>query len=195
MRNALVPYVIEETSRGERSFDIYSRLLKERIVMLTEEVNETTASLVVAQLLFLDSEDPDKDIHFYINSPGGSVSAGLAIYDTMQLVRADVSTICMGMAASMGAFLLAGGAKGKRYILPNAEVMIHQPLGGAQGQASDIKITADHILATKDRLNRIMAENTGKDLATIEKDTDRDNWLTAEQAVAYGLVDQIITKK
>ncbi len=195
MRNALVPYVIEETSRGERSFDIYSRLLKERIVMLTEEVNEVTASLVVAQLLFLDSEDPDKDIHFYINSPGGSVSAGLAIYDTMQLVRADVSTICMGMAASMGAFLLAGGAKGKRYILPNAEVMIHQPLGGAQGQASDIKITADHILATKDRLNRIMAENTGKDLATIEKDTDRDNWLTAEQAVAYGLVDQIITKK
>ena len=195
MRNALVPYVIEETSRGERSFDIYSRLLKERIVMLTEEVNEVTASLVVAQLLFLDSEDPDKDIHFYINSPGGSVSAGLAIYDTMQLVRADVSTICMGMAASMGAFLLAGGAKGQRYILPNAEVMIHQPLGGAQGQASDIKITADHILATKDRLNRIMAENTGKDLATIEKDTDRDNWLTAEQAVAYGLVDQIITKK
>ena len=195
MRNALVPYVLEETSRGERSFDIYSRLLKERIVMLTEEVNEVTASLVVAQLLFLDSEDPDKDIHFYINSPGGSVSAGLAIYDTMQLVRADVSTICMGMAASMGAFLLVGGAKGKRYILPNAEVMIHQPLGGAQGQASDIKITADHILATKDRLNRIMAENTGKDLATIEKDTDRDNWLTAEQAVAYGLVDQIITKK
>ena len=195
MSNALVPYVIEETSRGERSFDIYSRLLKERIVMLTEEVNEVTASLVVAQLLFLDSEDPDKDIHFYINSPGGSVSAGLAIYDTMQLVRADVSTICMGMAASMGAFLLAGGQKGKRYILPNAEVMIHQPLGGAQGQASDIKITADHILATKDRLNRIMAANTGKDLATIEKDTDRDNWLTAEQAVAYGLVDQIITKK
>lgn len=195
MRNALVPYVIEETSRGERSFDIYSRLLKERIVMLTEEVNEVTASLVVAQLLFLDSEDPDKDIHFYINSPGGSVSAGLAIYDTMQLVRADVSTICMGMAASMGAFLLAGGQKGKRFILPNAEVMIHQPLGGAQGQASDIKITADHILATKDRLNRIMAVNTGKDLATIEKDTDRDNWLTAEQAVAYGLVDQIITKK
>lgn len=195
MRNALVPYVIEETSRGERSFDIYSRLLKERIVMLTEEVNEVTASLVVAQLLFLDSEDPDKDIHFYINSPGGSVSAGLAIYDTMQLVRADVSTICMGMAASMGAFLLAGGQKGKRFILPNAEVMIHQPLGGAQGQASDIKITADHILATKDRLNRIMAANTGKDLATIEKDTDRDNWLTAEQAVAYGLVDQIITKK
>lgn len=195
MRNALVPYVIEETSRGERSFDIYSRLLKERIIMLTEEVNDTTASLVVAQLLFLDSEDPDKDIHFYINSPGGSVSAGLAIYDTMQLVRADVSTICMGMAASMGAFLLAGGKKGKRYVLPNAEVMIHQPSGGAQGQASDIKINADHILATRDRLNRIMAENTGKDLATIERDTERDNWLTAEEAVAYGLVDQIITKK
>ena len=194
MRNALVPYVIEETSRGERSFDIYSRLLKERIVMLTEEVNEVTASLVVAQLLFLDSEDPDKDIHFYINSPGGSVSAGLAIYDTMQLVRADVSTICMGMAASMGAFLLAGGQKGKRFILPNAEVMIHQPLGGAQGQASDIKITADHILATKDRLNRIMAANTGKDLATIEKDTDRDNWLTAEQAVEYGLVDKVMQR-
>ena len=163
--------------------------------MLTEEVNDTTASLVVAQLLFLDSEDPDKDIHFYINSPGGSVSAGLAIYDTMQLVRADVSTICMGMAASMGAFLLAGGKKGKRYVLPNAEVMIHQPSGGAQGQASDIKINADHILATRDRLNRIMAENTGKDLATIERDTERDNWLTAEEAVAYGLVDQIITKK
>ena len=195
MRNALVPYVIEETSRGERSFDIYSRLLKERIIMLTEEVNDTTASLVVAQLLFLDSEDPDKDIHFYINSPGGSVSAGLAIYDTMQLVRADVSTICMGMVASMGAFLLAGGKKGKRYVLPNAEVMIHQPSGGAQGQASDIKINADHILATRDRLNRIMAANTGKDLATIERDTERDNWLTAEEAVAYGLVDQIITKK
>lgn len=195
MRNALVPYVIEETSRGERSFDIYSRLLKERIIMLTEEVNDTTASLVVAQLLFLDSEDPEKDIHFYINSPGGSVSAGLAIYDTMQLVRADVSTICMGMAASMGAFLLAGGKKGKRYVLPNAEVMIHQPSGGAQGQASDIKINADHILATRDRLNRIMAENTGKDLATIERDTERDNWLTAEEAVAYGLVDQIISKK
>ena len=192
---ALVPMVLEETNRGERSFDIYSRLLNDRIVFLADEVNDTTASLIVAQMLYLESVDPDKDIHFYINSPGGSVSAGLAIYDTMQLVRADVSTICMGMAASMGAFLLAGGQKGKRFILPNAEVMIHQPLGGAQGQASDIKITADHILATKDRLNRIMAANTGKDLATIEKDTDRDNWLTAEQAVAYGLVDQIITKK
>ncbi len=195
MRNALVPYVIEETSRGERSFDIYSRLLKERIIVLSEEVNDTTASLVVAQLLFLDSEDPEKDIHFYINSPGGSVSAGLAIYDTMQLVRADVSTICMGMAASMGAFLLAGGQKGKRYILPNAEVMIHQPLGGAQGQASDIQITAEHILKTKERLNRILSDNTGKPLDIIEKDTDRDNWLTADEAVAYGLVDQIITKK
>ncbi len=195
LRGALVPYVIEETSRGERSFDIYSRLLKERIVMLSEEVNEVTASLVVAQLLFLDSEDPEKDIHFYINSPGGSVTAGLAIYDTMQLVRADVSTICLGMAASMGAFLLAGGKKGKRYILPNAEVMIHQPSGGAQGQASDIKITADHILATRRRLNQLMAENTGKPLEVIEADTERDNWLTAEQAVEYGLVDRIITKK
>ena len=161
---------------------------------MSEEVNDTTASLVVAQLLFLDSEDPEKDIHFYINSPGGSVSAGLAIYDTMQLVRADVSTICMGMAASMGAFLLAGGQKGKRYILPNAEVMIHQPLGGAQGQASDIQITAEHILKTKERLNRILSDNTGKPLDIIEKDTDRDNWLTADEAVAYGLVDQIITK-
>lgn len=195
MKNALVPYVIEETSRGERSFDIYSRLLKERIVMLSEEVNEVTASLVVAQLLFLDSEDPEKDIHFYINSPGGSVTAGLAIYDTMQLVRADVSTICLGMAASMGAFLLAGGKKGKRFVLPNAEVMIHQPSGGAQGQASDIKITADHILATRERLNRILAENTDKPIEVIAQDTERDNWLTAEQAVAYGLVDQIITKK
>ena len=195
LRGALVPYVIEETSRGERSFDIYSRLLKERIVMLSEEVNEVTASLVVAQLLFLDSEDPEKDIHFYISSPGGSVTAGLAIYDTMQLVRADVSTICLGMAASMGAFLLAGGKKGKRYILPNAEVMIHQPSGGAQGQASDIKITADHILATRRRLNQLMAENTGKPLEVIEADTERDNWLTAEQAVEYGLVDRIITKK
>ena len=195
LRGALVPYVIEETSRGERSFDIYSRLLKERIVMLSEEVNEVTASLVVAQLLFLDSEDPEKDIHFYINSPGGSVTAGLAIYDTMQLVRADVSTICLGMAASMGAFLLAGGKKGKRYILPNAEVMIHQPSGGAQGQASDIKITADHILATRRRLNQLMAENIGKPLEVIEADTERDNWLTAEQAVEYGLVDRIITKK
>ena len=195
IQNALVPVVIEETSRGERSFDIYSRLLKERIVLLCDEVNDVTASLVVAQLLFLDSEDPTKDIQLYINSPGGSVTAGLAIYDTMQLVRADVSTICMGMAASMGAFLLAGGTKGKRYILPNAEAMIHQPSGGSQGQATDIKIQAEHILAMKERLNRILAENTGKPLEVIEKDTDRDNWLTAEEAVAYGLVDEIITKK
>lgn len=194
-KDALVPYVIEQTSHGERSFDIYSRLLQERIIFLSEEVNDATASLVVAQLLFLDSEDPDKDIHFYINSPGGSVSAGLAIYDTMQHVRADVSTICLGMAASMGAFLLSGGAKGKRYVLPNAEVMIHQPLGGAQGQATDIKITADHIIATRERLNRILSENTGKPLEIIERDTERDNWLTAEQAVEYGLVDQVIIKK
>ncbi|MBQ1367716.1 MAG: ATP-dependent Clp endopeptidase proteolytic subunit ClpP [Firmicutes bacterium] len=195
IQNALVPVVVEETSRGERSFDIYSRLLKERIVLLCDEVNDVTASLVVAQLLFLDSEDPTKDIQLYINSPGGSVTAGLAIYDTMQLVRADVSTICMGMAASMGAFLLAGGQKGKRYVLPNAEVMIHQPSGGSQGQATDIKIQAEHILAMKERLNRILAENTGKPIEVIEKDTDRDNWLTAEEAVAYGLVDEIITKK
>ncbi len=194
-QNALVPYVIEQTSHGERSYDIFSRLLKERIVVLSEEVNDATASLVVAQLLFLDSEDPEKDIHFYINSPGGSVSAGLAIYDTMQHVRADVSTICLGMAASMGAFLLSGGQKGKRYILPNAEVMIHQPAGGAQGQASDIKITADHILATRARLNRILSENTGKPLDVIERDTERDNWLSAEEAVAYGIVDQVIIKK
>ncbi len=195
IKNALVPVVVEETSRGERSFDIYSRLLKERIVLLCDEVNDVTASLVVAQLLFLDSEDPTKDIQLYINSPGGSVTAGLAIYDTMQLVRADVSTICMGMAASMGAFLLAGGTKGKRYVLPNAEVMIHQPSGGSQGQATDIKIQAEHILAMKERLNRILAENTGKPIEVIEKDTDRDNWLTAEEAVAYGLVDEIISKK
>ena len=195
IQNALVPVVVEETSRGERSFDIYSRLLKERIVLLCDAVNDVTASLVVAQLLFLDSEDPTKDIQLYINSPGGSVTAGLAIYDTMQLVRADVSTICMGMAASMGAFLLAGGQKGKRYVLPNAEVMIHQPSGGSQGQATDIKIQAEHILAMKERLNRILAENTGKPIEVIEKDTDRDNWLTAEEAVAYGLVDEIITKK
>ena len=195
MTNALVPVVVEETSRGERSFDIYSRLLKERIVLLCDEVNDVTASLVVAQLLFLDSEDPTKDIQLYINSPGGSVTAGLAIYETRQLVRADVSTICMGMAASMGAFLLAGGAKGKRYVLPNAEVMIHQPSGGSQGMASDIKIQAEHILRMKERLNQILADNTGKPIEVIEKDTDRDNWLTAEEAVAYGIVDEIITKK
>ena len=195
MRSALVPYVIEQTSRGERSYDIYSRLLQERIIFLSEEVNDVTASLVVAQLLFLDSEDPEKDIHFYINSPGGSVSAGLAIYDTMQHVRADVSTICLGMAASMGSFLLAGGKKGKRFILPNAEVMIHQPMGGTQGQASDIKIQADHILATRARLNKILSDNTGKPLEIIEQDTDRDNWLSAQEAVEYGLVGQSIGKK
>ena len=193
--DALVPYVLEQTSHGERSYDIYSRLLKDRIIFLSEEVNDVTASLVVAQLLFLDSEDTEKDIHFYINSPGGSVSAGLAIYDTMQHVRADVSTVCVGMAASMGAFLLSGGAKGKRFILPNAVVMIHQPMGGAQGQASDIKITADHILKTRERLNRILSENTGKPLDVIEADTERDNWLSAEEAVAYGLVDKVIEKR
>ncbi len=193
--DALIPYVLEQTSHGERSYDIYSRLLKDRIIFLSEEVNDVTASLVVAQLLFLDSEDTEKDIHFYINSPGGSVSAGLAIYDTMQHVRADVSTVCVGMAASMGAFLLSGGAKGKRFILPNAEVMIHQPMGGAQGQASDIKITADHILKTRERLNRILSENTGKPLDVIEADTERDNWLSAEEAVAYGLVDKVIEKR
>ncbi len=194
-KNAFIPYVIEDTGRGERTSDIFSRLLKERIVLLCDEVNDQTASLVVAQLLFLDSEDPTKDIQFYINSPGGSVSAGLAIYDTMQLVRADVSTICMGMAASMGAFLLAGGAKGKRFVLPNSEVMIHQPSGGSQGQATDIQIQAAHIQHTKERLNKILAENTGKSVEEIARDTERDNWLTAEEAVAYGLVDEIITKK
>ena len=192
---SLVPYVIESTSRGERSYDIYSRLLKERIIFLGEEVNDVTASLVVAQLLFLESEDPGKDISLYINSPGGSVSAGLAIYDTMQYIKSDVSTICIGMAASMGAFLLAGGKKGKRFILPNAEVMIHQPMGGTQGQASDIKIQADHILATRARLNKILSENTGKPLEIIEQDTDRDNWLSAQEAVEYGLVDQIIVSR
>ena len=192
---SLVPYVIEQTSRGERSYDIYSRLLKERIIFLGEEVNETTASLVVAQLLFLEAEDPEKDIHLYINSPGGSVTAGLAIYDTMQFIKCDVSTICIGMAASMGAFLLAGGTKGKRLALPNAEIMIHQPLGGAQGQATEIEIAAKHILQTKARLSRIMAENTGRDYETIAADTDRDNWKTAEEAVAYGLIDRVMTTR
>ena len=190
---SLVPYVIEQTSRGERSYDIYSRLLKDRIIFLGEEVNEVTASLVVAQLLFLEAEDPDKDIHLYINSPGGSVTAGMAIYDTMQYIKCDVSTICIGMAASMGAFLLAGGAKGKRYALPNAEIMIHQPLGGAQGQATDIAINAQHILRIKDRMNRILAENTGKDFEVIANDTERDNWKTAQEAVEYGLIDMVIT--
>ena len=189
---SLVPTVIEDTSRGERAYDIYSRLLKERIVFLSEEVNDVTASLVVAQLLFLESEDPNKDIHFYINSPGGSVTAGMAIYDTMQYVKCDVSTTCIGMAASMGAFLLAGGAKGKRYALPNAEIMIHQPSGGAQGQASDIKINADHILKIRDNLNRLLSQNTGKPLETIEADTERDNWLSANEAKEYGLIDAVI---
>ena len=191
---SVIPYVIEQTSRGERSYDIYSRLLKERIIFLGEEVNETTASLVVAQLLFLEAEDPDKDIHLYINSPGGSVSAGLAIYDTMQYIKCDVSTICLGMAASMGAFLLSGGAKGKRYALPNAEIMIHQPLGGAQGQATDIKIAAEHILKTRARLNRMLAQNTGQSLEKIEIDTERDNFMSAEEAKEYGLVDEVITR-
>ena len=192
---SLVPYVIEQTSRGERSYDIYSRLLKDRIIFLGEEVTDVSASVIVAQLLFLEAEDPEKDIHLYINSPGGSVTAGMAIYDTMQYIKCDVSTICMGMAASMGAFLLAGGTKGKRYALPNAEVMIHQPLGGAKGQATDIQIAAEHIIKTKERMNRMMAEFTGQDLETIKRDTERDNWLTAEEAKAYGLVDQVITRK
>ena len=191
---SLVPYVIESTSRGERSYDIYSRLLKERIIFLGEEVNEVTASLVVAQLLFLESEDPTKDINLYINSPGGSVTAGMAIYDTMNYIKCDVSTVCMGMAASMGAFLLAGGAKGKRFALPNAEVMIHQPSGGAQGQATEIRIVAEQILRTKKKLNEILAANTGQPLEVIERDTERDNYMTAEEAVKYGLVDAVITK-
>ncbi len=189
---SLVPYVIESTSRGERSYDIYSRLLKERIVFLGEEVNDVTASLVVAQLLFLESEDPGKDINMYINSPGGSVTAGMAIYDTMNYIKCDVSTVCIGMAASMGAFLLSSGAKGKRYALPNAEVMIHQPSGGAQGQATDIKIVADQILKTKKKLNEILAANTGQPLEVIERDTERDNYMTAQEAKEYGLVDAVI---
>ena len=191
---SLVPYVIESTSRVERSYDIYSRLLKERIIFLGEEVNEVTASLVVAQLLFLESEDPTKDINLYINSPGGSVTAGMAIYDTMNYIKCDVSTVCMGMAASMGAFLLAGGAKGKRFALPNAEVMIHQPSGGAQGQATEIRIVAEQILRTKKKLNEILAANTGQPLEVIERDTERDNYMTAEEAVKYGLIDAVISK-
>ncbi len=191
---SLVPIVVDQTSRGERSYDIYSRLLKDRIIFLGEPVTDTTASLVVAQLLFLAAEDPDKDISLYINSPGGSVSAGLAIYDTMQYIKPDVSTICIGMAASMGAFLLAGGQKGKRYALPNAEIMIHQPLGGAQGQASDIEITAKQILKIKEKLNKMLAENTGKPLEIVENDTDRDNYMSAEEAKAYGLIDEVIIK-
>lgn len=192
---ALVPTVIEQTNRGERAYDIYSRLLNDRIIFLADEVNDTTASLVVAQLLFLEAQDPDKDISLYINSPGGSVSAGLAIYDTMNFIKCDVSTTCIGMAASMGAFLLSAGAKGKRYALPNSEIMIHQPLGGMQGQASDIKIHADHILRTRDRLNKILAENTGKPLSQIELDTERDNFMSADEACAYGLIDKVIAKK
>ena len=192
---SLVPYVIEQTSRGERSYDIYSRLLKDRIIFLGEEVTDVSASLIVSQLLFLESEDPGKDISLYINSPGGSVTAGMAIYDTMQYIKCDVSTICMGMAASMGAFLLAGGTKGKRMALPNAEIMIHQPSGGAQGQATDIKIVADHILKTKKKLNEILAANTGQPLEVIAADTERDNYMSAEEAVAYGLIDSIVTKR
>ena len=192
---SLVPYVIEQTSRGERNYDIYSRLLKDRIIFLGEEVNETTASLVVAQLLFLESEDPNKDIHLYINSPGGMFTAGLAIYDTMQYIKCDVSTICIGLAASMGAFLLAGGAKGKRYALPNAEIMIHQPSGGAKGQATEIQIAAENILKTKKRLNEILAANTGKPYETIAADTERDNYMSAQEAAEYGLIDSVITNR
>ena len=192
---SMIPYVIEQTSRGERSYDIYSRLLKERIIFLGEEVNETTASLIVAQLLFLEGEDPSKDIHMYINSPGGVVTAGMAIYDTMQYIKCDVSTMCIGMAASMGAFLLAGGTKGKRLALPNAEIMIHQPSGGAQGQATDIKIVADRIIQMKKKLNTILSENTGQPLEVIEVDTERDNYMTAEEAVAYGLIDKVVTSR
>ena len=192
---SLVPMVIEQTGRGERSYDIYSRLLKDRVIFLGEEVTDVSANLIVAQLLFLESEDPNKDIQLYINSPGGSVSAGLAIYDTMHYVKCDVSTICMGMAASMGAFLLAGGAKGKRFALPNAEVMIHQPSGGAQGQATDIKIVADKILQTKKKLNEMLAANTGQPYEVIAADTERDNWMTAEEAKAYGLIDEIVAPR
>ena len=192
---ALVPMVVDQTPHGERSFDIFSRLLNDRIIFLADEVNDTTASLVVAQMLYLEAQDPDKDIYLYINSPGGSISAGMAIYDTMNYIKCDVCTICIGMAASMGAFLLSSGAKGKRFCLPNAEVMIHQPLGGMQGQASDIKIHADHILRIREKLNTILAQQTGKPLKTIRQDTERDNFMTAEEAVAYGLVDKVITKK
>ncbi len=192
---ALVPYVVEQTNRGERSYDIFSRLLNDRIIVLSDEVNDTTASIVVAQLLFLEGQDPDKDISLYINSPGGSVTAGMAIYDTMQYIKCDVSTICMGMAASMGAFLLSSGAKGKRFALPNSEIMIHQPLGGARGQATEIKIVADHILKTREKLNRILAENTGRSIEEIARDTERDNYLTAQEALEYGLVDKVIAHR
>ena len=192
---SLVPMVIEQTNRGERSYDIYSRLLKDRIIILGDEVNSVTANLIVAQLLFLEAEDPDKDIMFYINSPGGSITDGMAIYDTMQYIKCDVSTICMGLAASMGAFLLAGGTKGKRLALPNAEIMIHQPLGGAKGQATEIEIAAEHILKTKERMNRMMAGFTGQSIETIKRDTERDNWLSAQEALEYGLIDKVITNK
>jgi ATP-dependent Clp protease protease subunit len=192
---SLIPYVIEQTSRGERSYDIYSRLLKERIVFLGEEVNSTSASIVVAQLLFLEAEDPNKDIHMYINSPGGEITSGMAIYDTMNYIKCDVSTICIGMAASMGAFLLAGGAKGKRMALPNAEIMIHQPLGGTQGQATEIEIAAKHILKTKEKLNRMLAQNTGKPYEQVCADTERDNWMSAQEALDYGLIDSIVENR
>ncbi len=192
---ALVPMVVQQTSHGERSYDIYSRLLNERIIFLADEVNDVTASLVVAQLLFLESEDPDSDISLYINSPGGSISAGMAIYDTMNFIKCDVSTICVGMAASMGAFLLSAGTKGKRLALPNSEIMIHQPLGGAQGQASDIKIQAEHILKVRERLNKILSDNTGKPIDVITLDTERDNWMTAEEALNYGLIDKVIANR
>ncbi|MCR4936750.1 MAG: ATP-dependent Clp endopeptidase proteolytic subunit ClpP [Lachnospiraceae bacterium] len=193
--NELVPMVVEQTSRGERSYDIYSRLLKDRIIFLGGEVNDVTSNLVVAQLLFLEAEDPEKDIQLYINSPGGSISAGMAIYDTMNFIKCDVSTNCIGMAASMGAFLLAGGAKGKRYALPNAEIMIHQPLGGTQGQASEIEIAARHIIKTKEKMNRLLAENCGRSYEELVNDTDRDNWKSAEEAKAYGIIDEVITKR
>ncbi len=192
---ALVPYVVEQTSRGERSYDIFSRLLNDRIIVLSDEVNDATASLVVAQLLYLEAQEPEKDISLYINSPGGSVTAGFAIYDTMQYIKCDVSTICMGMAASMGAFLLSAGAKGKRYALPNSDIMIHQPSGGAQGQATEIEITAKHILQTKAKLNKILAENTGKPVEVIAQDTERDNFMSAEEALEYGLIDKVISKR
>ena len=192
---SLVPYVLEQTSRGERSYDIFSRLLNDRIIMLNDQVNDTTASIVIAQMLYLEGQDPDKDINFYINSPGGSVTAGMAIYDTMQYIKCDVSTICMGMAASMGAFLLSSGAKGKRYALPNSEIMIHQPLGGTQGQATEILIHAKHIEKTRANLNRILAENTGKSLEEIARDTERDNFMSAQEACEYGLIDKVISKR
>lgn len=195
MGSVLIPNVIEETSRGERHFDLFSRLLNDRIIVLSDEVNDATASVIVGQLLYLESQDSEKDISFYINSPGGSVTAGLAIYDTMQYIKCDVSTICMGLAASMGAFLLSAGAKGKRFALPNSEIMIHQPSGGAQGQASDIKIVADHILRTKTKLNKILAENTGKPIETIAEDTERDNFMSADEALEYGLIDKILYKR